>query len=1556
MSAGRCWSRCNGLLSVLPGSVAAYIAVGRLQLTSGRSLFGGAGYRREFAEDAWRSVALEGRGVVAEFVRFTLDDGSVVMFESAESDLVAQHGGPPEVRDGGKLTARLQGVAEAAEQVSGSLRSRLVPDEVALEFGLKVSGEMNWWFFAKAATEGTIKVTLKWSGTAAESPAEAETEAGPGPGRGLMVGGQAAAAEATAAVFVGGRRAGSAVLVTPRYLITAAHVLLRIDPGTGARVPADQVKVEFPGLGPDVQDDRLVASRLNVDAAGVDAAVLDLGDTPPEWLPAPVPVWPAARAPEKVRVFGYPLAEKRLEGVWRQFAVAGPVASGSVQLDWTGDAGTFPGHSGGPVIDAAQGMLAGILVEGAERGRFDRYLPVTMIARIWPRLPRPWLVTGANRGEARSHFTRRSRGQRSAARGGDLFRGRRVALDRITEWLTSGEPPGLPLVVTGQPGGGKSAVLARAALSVEAGGGGPGLAFHARAATIDDFLAALAGLVGVDTPANVDDLVASLATLPSAAPIPVGVDALDEAASDRDRRQIAEALAELAVLPGLRVAVATRTLTAGNPYAPGGLLRSLSVIGGGACNLIDLDSDAYFDYEGLRRFAAALLAQEGTVHPGPDDAAWSQYRTRHAARNRLAAVIAERAGRNFLVAAMAAVPLSEADEIADPAATGFDPSGIPSEVGEALAKYLNQLPEQRRERDRALLTTLAYARGAGLDDPAWLAFAAALGYYATVADLGVLRRSPAADYLLQTTTAEYDTRPVTRLFHQALADELLAVRHQPSDESALLEVLIGHGGRTGWQDWYARDHAADHASAAGRLDELLDDPLYLITVDPARLVPYLDTVRSATARAAAAVYRQTAHVLATLDRPIRASQLELAAHQLGYRSLANRVAATSPDRPWQTRWSHGHRVTGHQVISGHYGEVWAVAVGALPDGTPALISGGDDKTVRVWRLADGAPVGEPLRGHAGGVHAVAVGVLPDGTPVVISGGVDKTVRVWRLADGAPVGEPLRGHAGEVSAVAVGALPDGTPVVVSGGDRTVRVWRLADGAPVGEPLRGHAGGVRAVAVGVLPDGTPVVISGGVDKTVRVWRLADGAPVGEPLRGHAGEVSAVAVGALPDGTPVVVSGGDRTVRVWRLADGVPVGEPLRHVGGVYAVAVGALPDGTSVVVSGDSAVGNVRVWWLSDGGPIGEPLDDYHGMVNSVAVGALPDGTPVVVSGGVDGMVRVWRLAVDAPVGEPLRGHAGEVNAVAMGALPDGTPVVISGGVDKTVRVWRLADGAPVGEPWHGHAGGVRAVAAGVLAGGTPVVISGGDDGTVRVWRLADGAPVGEPWHGHAGEVSAVAVGMLAGGTPVVISGGDDGTVRVWRLADGAPVGEPWHGHAGAVSAVAVGTLPDGTPIIVSGSYHDLTVRVWRLADGALVAESRRGHVGWLYAVAVGALPDGTPVVVSSDDMGVRVWRLADGAPVGEPWRGHDRWVDAVAVGALPDGTPMVVSGGGDRTVRVWRLADGIQLVPPLNLYQSVSGVVVHGDVIVSAAGDGIAVHRAVLPTPLVTSRPREVHSD
>ena len=45
-------------------------------------------------------------------------------------------------------------------------------------------------------------------------------------------------------------------------------------------------------------------------------------------------------------------------------------------------------------------------------------------------------------------------------------------------------------------------------------------------------------------------------------------------------------------------------------------------------------------------------------------------------------------------------------------------------------------------------------------------------------------------------------------------------------------------------------------------------------------------------------------------------------------------------------------------MTGHTGPVWAVATGHL-DGQDVIISGGDDRTVRIWDCA-GQPVGKPI--------------------------------------------------------------------------------------------------------------------------------------------------------------------------------------------------------------------------------------------------------------------------------------------------------------------------------------------------------------------------------------------------------------------------------------------------------------------------------------------------------------------------------------------------------------------------------------------------------------------
>jgi len=100
---------------------------------------------------------------MADFLRVELEDGSVALFEAAESDLVSMHSGRPDVEDAGDATTeRLEGVARAAAAMAKKVRDTVTPDEIALEVAVGLSGEVGW-FFAKSTASGSLKLTLKWT-------------------------------------------------------------------------------------------------------------------------------------------------------------------------------------------------------------------------------------------------------------------------------------------------------------------------------------------------------------------------------------------------------------------------------------------------------------------------------------------------------------------------------------------------------------------------------------------------------------------------------------------------------------------------------------------------------------------------------------------------------------------------------------------------------------------------------------------------------------------------------------------------------------------------------------------------------------------------------------------------------------------------------------------------------------------------------------------------------------------------------------------------------------------------------------------------------------------------------------------------------------------------------------------------------------------------------------------------------------------------------------------------------------------------------------------------
>ena len=113
-------------------------------------------------------------------------------------------------------------------------------------------------------------------------------------------------------------------------------------------------------------------------------------------------------------------------------------------------------------------------------------------------------------------------------------------------------------------------------------------------------------------------------------------------------------------------------------------------------------------------------------------------------------------------------------------------------------------------------------------------------------------------------------------------------------------------------------------------------------------------------------------------------------------------------------------------LEGHTG--WVRAVAVSPDGR-LIVSGSDDRTVKVWDLENGHLLGS-LEGHTGQVTAVAVSL--DGRWIA-SGSVDHTIRAWEV-------ESSKGHILFWSDAAIHSLAlSGAGRLLACGDAAGRVW-------------------------------------------------------------------------------------------------------------------------------------------------------------------------------------------------------------------------------------------------------------------------------------------------------------------------------------------------------------------------------------------------------------------------------------------------------------------------------------------------------------------------------------
>ncbi|GDY20858.1 hypothetical protein LBMAG56_22040 [Verrucomicrobiota bacterium] len=652
------------------------------------------------------------------------------------------------------------------------------------------------------------------------------------------------------------------------------------------------------------------------------------------------------------------------------------------------------------------------------------------------------------------------------------------------------------------------------------------------------------------------------------------------------------------------------------------------------------------------------------------------------------------------------------------------------------------------------------------------------------------------------------------------------------------------------------------------------------------------------------------------------------------------ILATSADGKWLAS-ADGNTVklldatSGKEArtLTGHTNAVTSLQFS--PDNTK-LLSGSNDKSAKVWNVADGAPFADvPTPSEVTSVAWVSAGKQ------IATGGADNLIRLWKLPDAAKgaatAGKELKGHTKAVTALA-SVAPDGAQLLSGSADASVRLWTVETAACAKQ----HTHDTPVTAPAVRPDGKMFASLGQTNTAAKLWSLPDGKAVAD-VKGDryvADAAAAVEREATFAASEVTYQKGvlktsedslkkeqeaakkaadekatlEKTLPDKKKAlakameEKAAADKPAMEATAAVKKATDAkeAADKAVTALEADSKAATEKAAKAKDAEKVAadKAVADLAAKLKAAAEAktaadkALTDATAKQKE-AADKLAKANKAFVDAEMEVKKYTNAEEQQQLADKSAKKAEEKVAAtkAAITKAEATQKAADAAVVAakKTVTDAEKNLRTLA---FSPDNKTLATAGDDGIVRTWSAETGAPF-ENFRGHAGVVSAVTFTKDG----ALLSTGADKKAIIWNLAPewklertiGSSVGES--ALIGRVNALAFSA--DGKSL-ASGSGEPSRsgeLKIWNPATGALIREIKNAHSDAVLGVEFSS--DGTLLGSGAADKFVKVFTVADGKLV-KSFEGHTHQV--LGVSWKRDGRTLV-SAGADNAVKVWNLETG-----------------------------------------------------